>query len=208
MATASSVPSIVIQTDGTTSLVQVGNNYFSYCRRRRDWPRTQIQRLPGLWRASSELDPDRRVQRPGATTWPGSRPPGYADLEHGQQRQLYLQLRPSCRAATSHWKQIETTFHQDLNGDGVIGSPSVVIQTDGTTSLVQVGNNYFLDPVGGGTGPNSNISAAGVYAWRVRRLDADRRGAEAGGYDVAWKSGHRPIHDLERRTATAITISD
>ena len=36
---------------------------------------------------------------------------------------------------------LETIFNQDLNGDGTIGIPSVVIQTDGSTSLkiVQVG---------------------------------------------------------------------
>src|ERR1019366_3776154 len=42
-------------------------------------------------------------------------------------------------------ESLETSFHQDLNGDGVIGVPSpttTVIEALGSTSLVQVGNNY------------------------------------------------------------------
>ena len=43
-------------------------------------------------------------------------------------------------------ESLETSFHQDINGDGVIGNP--VIQTDtnsfGTTVLTQVVNNYYL----------------------------------------------------------------
>ena len=34
-------------------------------------------------------------------------------------------------------ESIETTFHQDLNGDGVIGVVPVTIEASGSTSLVQ-----------------------------------------------------------------------
>src|SRR5262249_54395899 len=56
----------------------------------------------------------------------------------------------------------ETSFHQDLNGDGVIGVPSggrnfptrrSADLSFGSTSLVQVGSNFFFDPVAGGAGP-------------------------------------------------------
>ena len=55
-------------------------------------------------------------------------------------------------------ENFETTFHQDLNGDGTIGPITTVIQTDGTTSLVQIGSNYFLDPAAGGTGPGLDFN--------------------------------------------------
>ena len=35
---------------------------------------------------------------------------------------------------------LETSFHQDLNGDGVIGVPTTVIESFGSTSLVEVRN--------------------------------------------------------------------
>ena len=44
-------------------------------------------------------------------------------------------------------ESIETTFNQDLNGDGTIGLTKTVIQTDtnssGSTSLTAVANEYF-----------------------------------------------------------------
>src|SRR5260370_902239 len=39
---------------------------------------------------------------------------------------------------------LETSFQQDLNGDGVIGLPGHTIEAFGSTSLDQIGNNYFL----------------------------------------------------------------
>ena len=41
-------------------------------------------------------------------------------------------------------ESLEPSFHQDLNGDGVIGVPTTVIEAFGSTSLVEVGSNYFL----------------------------------------------------------------
>src|SRR5262249_13229602 len=40
---------------------------------------------------------------------------------------------------------LEPSFQQDLNGDGTIGPPGMtVIETNGSTRLTQVGNQYFL----------------------------------------------------------------
>ena len=40
-------------------------------------------------------------------------------------------------------ESIEPVFQQDLNGDGVIGPTTTVIQTDGSTSLTEVANQYL-----------------------------------------------------------------
>ena len=61
----------------------------------------------------------------------------------------------------------ESVFNQDLNGDGVIGVPTRLIQVDGSTKLDQVGNNYFLDPVGGASGPSIRI----LPAWTLLRAN-------------------------------------
>src|SRR5207248_3019364 len=50
-------------------------------------------------------------------------------------------------------ESLEPTFHQDLNGDGLIGPPTRVIQVDGSTSLTEVGNHFFLYG-SGGSGPS------------------------------------------------------
>ena len=40
---------------------------------------------------------------------------------------------------------LEPSFNQDLNGDGTIGLTTTVIQTDRSTSLTEVANEYFLE---------------------------------------------------------------
>ncbi|MFC7702430.1 NF038122 family metalloprotease [Bradyrhizobium sp. GCM10028915] len=83
----------------------------------------------------------------------------------------------------------ETSFHQDLNGDGVVGVPVTLIEAYGSTELVQVGSNYFLNPVAGGTGPElsqgGSPAVAGSFGGWVP-IGAEQTGS---GYEVAWKYG-------------------
>ena len=60
-------------------------------------------------------------------------------------------------------------FHQDLNGDGVIrlNLPKTVIESAGSTSLVQLGNNYFLYPGGESSGPELSYGWAPVIAGQL-----------------------------------------
>ncbi len=48
-------------------------------------------------------------------------------------------------------KELETSFRQDLNGDGVIGGATTVIEAFGTTSLTKIGDTFYL--IAGGSGP-------------------------------------------------------
>ncbi|MFX5761067.1 hypothetical protein ABTE44_20270, partial [Acinetobacter baumannii] len=59
-------------------------------------------------------------------------------------------------------KALEPVFHQDLNGDGVIGIPATVIEAFGSTSLTAVGNNFFL--YSGGSGPSLKYGGTAVVA--------------------------------------------
>jgi serralysin len=79
--------------------------------------------------------------------------------------------------------------HQDLNGDGIIGPHTTVIQTDGSTSLVQVADGYFLYPVGGSSGPQLKLDGAPVVAGAGQFAPWTPIGAvqTANGYEVAWK---------------------
>ena len=51
-----------------------------------------------------------------------------------------------CSGSSAALESLEPSFHQDLNGDGVIGVPPdrTVIEAFGSTSLIQVGSNYFF----------------------------------------------------------------
>ena len=70
-------------------------------------------------------------------------------------------------------ESLETSFHQDLNGDGVIGVPAAtgtVIEALGSTSLVEVGNNYYLESISSGTGPELKYGGAAVVAGQFGSL--------------------------------------
>ncbi len=84
----------------------------------------------------------------------------------------------------------ETTFHQDLNGDGTIGLKLTTIANNGTTALVQAANEYEMNPSAGGTGPilqyqNTPI-IAGQFGASIAPVGAIKT---ATGYEVAWSFG-------------------
>ena len=93
---------------------------------------------------------------------------------------------------SSTLESIETSFHQDLNGDGMIGPPTTtvatkVIEAFGSTKLDQVGNNFYLDAVGGGSGPQLKYQGAAVVAGQFGAWTPIGGEATASGYEVAWK---------------------
>jgi hypothetical protein len=92
-------------------------------------------------------------------------------------------------ANSSALEVLETGFHQDLNGDGIIGDPSIpfAIETSGSTSLTQLGSNFFLYAHGTSNGPELKYSGApwatGVWGgWMPIGAEAT-----ATGYEVAFK---------------------
>jgi hypothetical protein len=86
-------------------------------------------------------------------------------------------------------ESMETSFQQDLNGDGVIGIPTTtVIESFGSTSLVQVGIHYFLDSVSTGTGPELMFNGAPVAAGQFGAYTPVAAEVTATGYEIAWKN--------------------
>jgi len=88
-------------------------------------------------------------------------------------------------------ESLETTFNQDLNGDGTIGPTKTVIQTDtnafGSTSLTAVANEYFLSNASG-SGPALQADGAPVTAGEQSGGWVPIGAVQtATGYDVAWE---------------------
>ena len=87
-------------------------------------------------------------------------------------------------------ESIETTFNQDLNGDGTIGLTKTVIKTDtnsfGSTSLMAVANEYFLDNASN-AGPVLQLGGAPVTAGEFGSWTPIGAVQTATGYDVAWE---------------------
>ena len=86
-------------------------------------------------------------------------------------------------------QNLELSFGEDLNKDGTIGPVSTPIATNGTTSLVQVANQYALE--NGGTVAawvtyNGSAVTAGQFGSGVTPVGAKQT---ASGYEVAWSVG-------------------
>ena len=100
----------------------------------------------------------------------------------------YISSPVSIVAGSSRTLQsLEASFHQDLNGDGVIGIPNIVIEATGFHhSLTAVGNSYLLYATGTTTGPALKYNGANIIVGQSSWVPI---GAEqvAGGYEVAWK---------------------
>ena len=103
-----------------------------------------------------------------------------------------LTASPAALAANSlTLENAELVLNQDLNGDRTIGPPTIVIQTDtgafGSTSLTQVGSNYFLDN-SSGSGPVLKDSAGhAIVAGQVGGWVPIGAVQTASGYEVVWK---------------------
>jgi 20S proteasome alpha/beta subunit len=85
--------------------------------------------------------------------------------------------------SSSTMKSLETSFQQDLNGDGVIGLSTKTIESSGSTSLLQVGDNYQL----GSSGPVLKMYGATVIAGQMYGFEPIAVEKTATGYQVAWK---------------------
>jgi serralysin len=85
---------------------------------------------------------------------------------------------------------LETSFHQDLNGDGTIGaagSSAVVLESSGSTSLQLLANNYNLINIGSGAGPSLKYGGAAAVPGQFGGWTPIGVEAASGGYQVAWK---------------------
>lgn len=84
--------------------------------------------------------------------------------------------------SSSALQALESVFHQDINGDGI-----AAIETRGSTSLFQSGGGYRLNDVGSGSGPQLKYQGSAVSVGQFSPFVAIAAEKTATGYDVAWK---------------------
>ncbi len=93
-------------------------------------------------------------------------------------------------ATSATLEAAETTFGQDLNGDGTIGLRASVIATDtttyGSTSLAALGSTYSLFAAGTGSGPVLAVAGVAVTAALMGGWTPIGAARTAGGYEVAF----------------------
>ena len=190
-------PPLVIQTDGTTALTEVGTNYFLNPVGGGTGPELHYSGSAVTAGEFGTWTPIGAVQVAGG---------GYDIAWHDPSSGLYTvwstdsngnylsNLIGAVAGNSTALEALETTFNQDLNNDGTIGIPKVVIQTDGTTALTEVGTNYFLNPTGGGTGPELHYGGSVVTTGEFGTwTPIGAVQVAGGGYDIAW---HDPSSGL------------
>ena len=83
-------------------------------------------------------------------------------------------------------ESLEPSFSQDLNGDGHIGIVATVVEANGTTSLTEIGDHYYLyDSTG--SGPSLKFASADYIAGAYGGWAPIAAEKTAAGYEVAWK---------------------
>ncbi|HLG83175.1 MAG TPA: NF038122 family metalloprotease [Bradyrhizobium sp.] len=185
------VPTTVIEAVGSTSLVEVGNNYFLDPVAGGTGPELKYNGaavVPGQF-AGWALIGAEATSSGYEVAWKDAADNLYTVWNVDSSGNFVNNPIGSVSPTSPALQSLETSFHQDLNGDGVIGLnvPTIVIEALGSTSLVEVGNNYFLDPVAGGTGPELKYSGAAVVPGQFTSWALIGAEATSSGYEVAWK---------------------
>ena len=83
----------------------------------------------------------------------------------------------------------EWAFNRDLNGDGMIGITSTLIESDGTTSLVAVADQYALED-SHGNGPHISLNGAPVVVGQLSPWSPVAAVQTSTAYEVAWQDGN------------------
>ena len=176
----------VIQTDGSTSLTEVGNQYYLY---------NSSGVGPALKSGGTDVvagqyggwTPIGAVQTASGydVAWelPGTNEYTVWTTDSNGNELSYIGVVAGNSYAL---ESLETIFGQDLNGDGTIGLTTTVIQTDGSTSLTEVANEYYLYN-SSGVGPALKSGGTDVVAGEFGGWTPIGAVQTASGYDVAWE---------------------
>ena len=186
------ITKVVIQTDGSTALTEVANNYYLDSTTSSSGPELQYAGAAVTAGEFGTWTPIGAVQVAGGgydVAWKNTATGQYTAWSTDSNGNYLSNLIPAVAGTSTALESLETTFNQDLNGDGTIGITKVVIQTDGSTALTEVGNNFYLDSTTSSSGPELQYAGAAVTAGEFGTwTPIGAVQVAGGGYDVAWKN--------------------
>jgi Tryptophan-rich Synechocystis species C-terminal domain/Subtilase family len=180
---------IVVESFGSTNLVEVGGNYYLKGVSSGTGPELQFGGAPVVAGTLGGWAPIGAEQTSGgyevALKMAGA--DEYTVWNTGSGGNYISNAIGAVSGTSAALEGIETTFQQDLNGDGVIGIPTTVIESFGSTKLVEAGSNYYLDSISSGTGPELQFGGAPVVAGTLGGWAPIGTEQTSGGYEVALK---------------------
>ncbi|MGL4289615.1 MAG: M10 family metallopeptidase C-terminal domain-containing protein [Phreatobacter sp.] len=179
------IPATVIEAYGSTSLTAVSNNFFLYSGG--SGPSLKYAGTAVVAGQFGGWTPIGAEQTASGydVAWKMTGVDQYTVWSTDSSGNYVSSLVGTVSGASPALKALEPVFHQDLNGDGVIGIPATVIEAFGSTSLTAVGNNFFL--YSGGSGPSLKYGGTAVVAGQFGGWTPIGAEQTASGYDVAWK---------------------
>jgi hypothetical protein len=191
VAAAEALIRIAIESHGSTSLRQVGENYFLDSISSGTGPELKYGGAPVTAGEFSTVVPIGAEQTASGydVAWKVTATGQYTAWETDSNGNFIANITGVVAGNSIVLESLENTFQQDLNGDGTTGLVGRAIESHGSTSLLQVGNNYDLESISSGTGPELQRGGAAVTvgeggSWKP--IAAER--VAGGGYDVAWEN--------------------
>jgi beta-glucanase (GH16 family) len=181
----------VIQTDGSTSLTEVANLYFYLDGNAETGPSLKYGGTNVTAGEFGGWIPIGAIQTASGydVAWKNTSTGQYTVWTTDNNGNRTGSASGGAASGTSYaLESLEPVFHQDLNGDGIVGPTVTVIQTDGSTSLTEIANLYFYLDGSGGTGPALKYGGTNVTAGEFGSWTPIGAIQTASGYDVAWKN--------------------
>ena len=181
---------VVLEAYGSTSLLETGGNYFLNPVSGGTGPELKYAGVAIVAGQAGTWAPIGAEAAAGGfeIVWKNAAADQYTIWTTDSGGNFLSLLAANVSGTSSTLENLETTFHQDLNGDGVTGPIATVKEAFGSTALVQVGSNYFLNPVAGGTGPELKIGGAAIVAGQAGTWAPIGVEQAAGGFEVVWKN--------------------
>ncbi|WP_426614740.1 M10 family metallopeptidase C-terminal domain-containing protein [Bradyrhizobium sp. McL0616] len=181
---------VTIEAAGSTSLVQVGSNYYLDSISTGTGPMLKYGGSAitvGIFGAWSPIATE-QVNGGYGAVWKNSSTGMFSFWSTDSNGNFVTYLAPDAAGNSTTVTSLETTFQQDLNGDGVIGAGHFTIEASGSTSLVQVGSNYYLDSISTGTGPMLKYGGSAITVGIFGAWSPIATEQVSDGYGVAWKN--------------------
>ena len=181
---------VTVEAIGATTLTQVGSTYFLYANGTTTGPTLKyggaayVSGQFGTWTPVG-------VEATGSgyeVAWKDTSTGRYT-VWTTDNNGNYLTNTADFAGTSATLVSVETRFQQDFNGDGVIGATATttMIEAFGSTSLVKVGSNYYLNPVAGGSGPPLKFNGTAFVSGQFGTWTPIGAEATGSGYEVAWK---------------------
>ena len=183
-------PTTVIEAFGSTSLTEVGNNFYLDSISSGSGPELKYGGaafVAGQFGAWAPIGAEQTASG-YEVAWKVTGADQYTVWNTDSSGNYISNIVGVVSGTSTALESLETSFHQDLNGDGMIGVRHVtMIEAFGSTSLVEVGNNFYLNSISSGSGPALKYGGAAVVAGQFGAWAPIGAEQTASGYEVAWK---------------------